>query len=270
MSTSLDWAQYCNLSLESFTTVPPSPVVTLDPPFLVYSEDLSLMVCTLCREALSGKTAIQKHLAQPPHQEYWKALEKSTRTSIMSTLSALSLLSYHSVPSIPTNQYYFPQLPLRFDTYKCPDCSHFTVDGKQARQHRIHAHNVRWDARTKRTDILYHIPAQLLFPRSNRGLFIPRLPLVAIYSTEVALPISQAPRSSRSSSRASSLSTTVSSPARQGSTLSAPSSSLPPANASLVDLLTPYLEKEQRALAKMSTSENLTSKNKSSFLRNSR
>src|ERR1700761_1692525 len=201
MSTSLDWAQYCNLSLESFTTVPPSPVVTLDPPFLVYSEDLSLMVCTLCREALSGKTTIQKHLAQPPHQEYWKALEKSTRTSIMSTLSALSLLSYHSVPSIPTNQYYFPQLPLRFDTYKCPDCSHFTVDGKQARQHRIHAHNVRWDARTKRTDILYHIPAQLLFPRSNRGLFIPRLPLVAIYSTEVALPAPRALPDSRFSTQ---------------------------------------------------------------------
>src|ERR1700743_2165291 len=178
MATSLDLSQYGHLSVESFTTVPSTPVRTLDPPFLVYCEDLSLLICVVCREALSGKTAVQKHLAQPPHQQHWKALEKSTRASIMSTLSALSLLSYHNMPSIPANQYYFPQLPLRFDTYQCPDCPYLTLDGKQARQHRIHAHNSRWDAKTKRTDILYHIPAQLLFPRSNRGLFIPKLPLI--------------------------------------------------------------------------------------------
>ena len=249
MATQLDLSRYVHLSRESFTTVTPSPVTTLDPSFLVYSSDLSIILCSVCREALSGKTSVTKHLSNPPHRQYWQDLEKSDRASILSALHSQALVAYHHLPRIPPNLYYFEQLPVIFDTYKCPDCPYFTLDGKKAREHRIHIHKIRWEATTKRTDILYNLPAQVLFPRGGRGLFIPKLPSLISYPAEVALSVPERQQPSTSSTLEPTISTT---------------------DSSAMDLLTPYLEKEELAVAKMSSSKNLTSKNKNAFLRNSR
>jgi hypothetical protein len=120
MPTSLDFRLYTNLTAESFLLVTPSLVATLEPDFLCYSSELSIVFCKVCREALSGKASLTKHITQPPHQQYWRNLEKSKRTSIISTLRSHSLVSYHALPEIPPNTYYFEQLPVIFDTFNAP------------------------------------------------------------------------------------------------------------------------------------------------------
>jgi hypothetical protein len=133
MSSFLNLHSYQNLTIESFNIVSPSPIISLNPPFFVYSEQLHLIFCTLCRLALPGKSSISRHLANPPHHLYWRDLDKTTRASILSILRSYPLMNYHQIPEIPPNTYYFRCLPLRFDTYKCPDCPYFTLDSKKAR-----------------------------------------------------------------------------------------------------------------------------------------
>lgn len=249
MPSPMDYTLYQTLTPESFKLIPSSTLTVLEPSFLSYSSHLSVIICSQCREALPGKTSLARHLTRPPHNIYWKDLTKSTRDAILSKLSSYSILSYHTLPAIPPNVYYFDCLPVRFDTYKCPDCDHFTIDSKKARQHRVQIHNSRWEKKTKRPDIIYNIPAQLLFPQSHRGLFIPKLPTPPSYISEPSLPLPVRPSRRPSPPVASEISTSP---------------------RILDDPLLLYLQKEEQAISMMSTNENLTSKNTSSFLRNSR
>ena len=158
---------------EDFITLEPTKVIELEPSFLTYNKELELLICSSCSLALINTKAIKKHLKER-HSSI-----KITK-ELLSNLESYSIKSYiDSNTSIPYNTYYFKDLTLILNEYKCFKCSFITTSYKKLRNHLVNIEGIKGTS-TKRRDDINTIPISILYPSLNKGLFIPKLPILGI------------------------------------------------------------------------------------------
>lgn len=177
----MDYSQYTDLRETSFTAVEPTKTEQLSINFLVYQPQLRVVICGLCREGILNRIQIRKHL-QRFHRPMISQLDNIDQR--IEEIEQLDIVNFDQQDPIPENTYYLVELPIVFNTFKCPECSFFSRSNKNIRKHRIEVHGQRAEGRQKRNDIIYHLPGQVLYPTVNKGLFIPQLPPVQVYVPE--------------------------------------------------------------------------------------
>jgi hypothetical protein len=159
---------------EDFVTLESTKVIELEPSFLTYNKDLEVLICSSCSLVIINTKTIKKHL---------KEKHPSTKVTkeVLSKLESYSIKSYiDSTTNIPYNTYYFKDLPIILKGYKCVKCPFITTSYKKLRNHLVTIEGIKGTSTKKREDITI-TPIQLLYPSLNKGLFIPKLPLIASY-----------------------------------------------------------------------------------------
>jgi superfamily II DNA helicase RecQ len=158
---------------EDFVTLESTKVIELEPSFLTYNKDLEVLICSSCSLVIINTKTIKKHL---------KEKHPSTKVTkeVLSKLESYSIKSYiDSTTNIPYNTYYFKDLPIILKGYKCVKCPFITTSYKKLRNHLVTIEGIKGTSTKKREDITI-TPIQLLYPSLNKGLFIPKLPLIGI------------------------------------------------------------------------------------------
>jgi Orsellinic acid/F9775 biosynthesis cluster protein D len=184
---------------EDFKTLEPTKVLELEPSFLEYNRELELLLCSLCDLALLNSKAINKHIKEK------HSSTKVTKT-LLNNLESYSIKSYlDSNTRIPNNTYYFKNLPLVLKGYRCYKCSSFlTTSYIKLRKHLVNIEGLKATSTKKREDIGNTItPLQVLYPSLNKGLFIPKLPIIGKNSLKTNTLLSRESSSSSSSNTSS-------------------------------------------------------------------
>jgi superfamily II DNA helicase RecQ len=249
---------YNNLYKEDFINIEPTLVNTLNPGFFKYNKDLKIIICSNCSLTLLNRKDIKKHLIKN-HLEYFNTT--SNIKEIIANLEALEITSYLELNNIPNNTYYFKDLPLSFNSYKCFKCDFITTSYKRIREHLIKVENIKNKDKTKRKDIISNIPITILFPSLNKGIFIPKLP--KLRSSSIIL--------SQENIKANS-SKIYSSSSNSSSSSSIDSNTNTNINKDNSSLILSYINRKEYILqeAKEEEANNLNNKALSSFLKNSR
>ena len=239
---------YNNLYKEDFINIEPTLVNTLDPSFLKYNKDLKIIICSNCSLTLLNKKDIKKHLIKN-HLDYFNTTNNIKE--IITNLEALEITSYLELNNIPNNTYYFKDLPLSFNSYKCFKCNFITTSYKNIKIHLIKVENIKNKDKTKRKDIINNIPIIILFPSLNKGIFIPKLPDLRP-SSIILSQENIKDNSNKISSSSSSISTSI--------------------DKDNSNLILSYINKKENILLKSKEEEvnNINNKALSSFLKNSR
>lgn len=248
----LDYSKYTSLSKEDFNLVEPTKVEDLNPSFFKYNKDLNIIICSTCFLTLLNTKDIKKHLIKN-HNDYYKNTKDIKE--IIVKLESLNIKSYLDLKDIPSNTYYFKDLPLSFNSYLCFKCNFITTSYKILRNHLVNKEGIKNKDNTKRKDIINNIPIIILYPSLNKGLFIPKLPLLepSLINKDKETTISTI--STRSNSISSSRSSSII------------DSTIDPSN-----LFLNYINKKEEILLKAKEIGESTISNKalSSFLKNSR
>ena len=143
----MSFNNYISLTKESFSTIEPTIVNTLNPDFFKYNKNLQIIICSICSLALLNKKDIKRHLLKN-HLEYYN--NTYNIKEIIKELEDLDLKSYLELNNIPNNIYYFKDLPIRFDSYKCFKCDYITTSHKNIKIHLIKKEGIKNKDKSKR------------------------------------------------------------------------------------------------------------------------
>ena len=167
-----------NYTKEDFTILEPTKVedleLGLELNFLKYNKDLSILICSTCSLAFINSKSIKKHLKE-------KHPTINITKDLLSKLESYNIISYiDSKNNIPNNTYYFKDLPISFNNYKCYKCDFITTSYRKIRIHLVNIEGIKATNTKKREDITPTTPIQILYPSLSKGLFIPKLPTRSI------------------------------------------------------------------------------------------
>ena len=246
----MSFNNYINLTQEYFNSIEPTLVTILNPDFFKYNKDLEIIICSTCSLALLNKKDIKKHLLKN-HLEYYN--NTLNIKEIIKELEDLNIKSYLELNNIPNNKYYFKDLPIRFNSYKCFKCDYISTSNKKIREHLIKKENIKNKDNKKIKEIINNIPIIILYPTLNKGIFIPKL----IKNTSLELELKESSNNLNliSSSNSSSSNLSIKS------------------NNSNSNLILNYINKKEDIILKAKEkgeSNIINSKALSSFLKNSR
>lgn len=182
----MDYTLYTNIKESDYTNIIPSKIITLNPSFLVYNSDLTIIICIECKLAILSTNNIKEHL-KTKHSIFYKS--KLFSDDILTTLNKSNITNYKANKDIEYNKYYFAELPLIFNSYKCLKCNYLALNSKPIRKHLIKQHNIKTEDKTRSKSIIYNLPVQCLYPnnKDNYGLFIPILPSLNILDLDTNL-----------------------------------------------------------------------------------
>lgn len=151
----------------------------LDNTIITYNKDLNLIFCSNCNINLTRSNYI-KHLKLRHKNTLKEYKDNSKLDSLRDILDNLEIATLNTLErDIEPNKYYFKELPLILNGYKCLECNYININYKAIRQH----YNLEHNTNTKRTNtkasyILNNIPLQLIegYNRHKKLYFIPKLP----------------------------------------------------------------------------------------------
>ena len=135
----MDYSLYTSLTPESFHTIKPTRVITLNPDFFKYSLDFKVIICSSCALSLLAKSNIKDHLKER-HPAYY--IQTRSIQDIIKKLESLELTKHSNNQNVPWNTYYFTDLKLYFNTYKCLNCDFITTAYKLIRRHLNKEHSI--------------------------------------------------------------------------------------------------------------------------------
>ena len=144
-----------------------------------FNRELSILFCKICSSNLFKDNTL-KHLKEKHKVIFKEYISKDLIISIKEVLDSLECPSFNSLlTNLGSNSYFFRELNIIFNGYKCYECSYSNANSKQIRKHYRKEHRViEEDTRsnTKATYILENIPLQLITRVNTRSYFIPKLP----------------------------------------------------------------------------------------------
>ena len=140
-----------NYTKEDFTILEPTKVedleLGLELNFLKYNKDLSILICSTCSLAFINSKSIKKHLKE-------KHPTINITKDLLSKLESYNIISYiDSKNNIPNNTYYFKDLPISFNNYKCYKCDFITTSYRKIRIHLVNIEGIKATNTKKREDI---------------------------------------------------------------------------------------------------------------------
>ena len=159
--------------------VVPSPTITIEDSIIEYSLELKVLFCNICSINLTYTNYI-KHLSSKHSIKYKEYKENNTLEKIKNNINLKEFNSIKDLEEIlEPNKYYFKDLPLLFNNYKCLECNFVNINLKSIRIHYNKEHiNLNKTLKTKASYIIENIPLQLLegFKNNYKIYFIPKPP----------------------------------------------------------------------------------------------
>lgn len=155
--------------------IPCTPVQPIRDSGIYYSRDLKLLWCFGCSKVQSPNTFV-RHLKKQHRTAYCRL--KKTLTSIREEISALVLENVEEI-TISHNTYYFSNLPITFENFKCRECSYVDINRKNVRKHFRQRHPCCVKSVNQKVDhVLENVPLQVIegLPNNRKIYFIPKLP----------------------------------------------------------------------------------------------
>ena len=141
---------------EDFITLEPTKVIDLELglelSFLKYNKELSILIYSTCSLAFINSKSIKKHLKE-------KHSTIIITKELLNKLESYNIISYiDSNNNIPNNTYYFKDLPITFNNYKCYKYDFITTSYKKLRNHLVNKEGIKATSTKKREDITPNTP----------------------------------------------------------------------------------------------------------------
>ena len=181
--------------------IEPNLTITLGDTIIKYSKDIKVLFCSNCLINLTSTNYI-KHLQKKHLGIYNNYEEEKLINTLKSKIASLEFNNIEEiVEELEFNKYYFKELPITFNNYKCLERNFTNINRKNIRIHYNKEHSLEEDTTnttnttTKATYIIEDVPLQYLegYKDSKKIYFIPKIPRINIIEEE--------PTTTRSSSR---------------------------------------------------------------------
>ena len=161
-----------NLIQHTYTTILENTIIT-------YNYDIKVLFCANCSRNLTIENYI-KHLKKF-HLDIFNNYQENNIINVLK--NKVNTLEYNNIEILKTvlepNKYYFKELPLIFNNFKCLDCDYININYKEIRKHYNKNHSSFNSRTTKKVNyIINKVPLQLLegFKDNKKIYFIPKLP----------------------------------------------------------------------------------------------
>lgn len=167
------------ITLENYNNnISPTTTTTLENTIINYNSNIKALFCFNCRINLTKSNYIN-HLKKR-HSIIYKDYKNNNKLN--SLLNKVNSLDFYDIDEINTelgyNKYYFRELPIIFNNYKCRECLYINIDRKNIRIHFNKNHDNNNKSSKKEADyIISNIPLQFLegFKYNTKIYFIPKL-----------------------------------------------------------------------------------------------
>ena len=146
-----------------------------------YNSELGLLFCSHCRISL-GPKSFEVHFRDNHVTMYKDMKGKKTLSTMKATIQSLT---YHSIDQVQAQMvpeaFFFADLDVNMNGFKCRDCTFVHPDRKQLRVHHNKTHETvaaPKGTNTKAPFVMENIPLQTLggFDKNKKIFFIPKLP----------------------------------------------------------------------------------------------
>lgn len=161
------------------TKVKPTKTIFLEDTIITYSSKLEVIFCSICKKNLTKNNYI-RHLKEK-HSTIFKDYKNTNKLENLNLkISSLDLAILEDLKAkIEPAKYYFKDLDININGFKCLECNYININSKEIRKH----YNLEYNRRENRTNLKadYYInlvPLQVLkgFKAANKIYFISKLP----------------------------------------------------------------------------------------------
>ena len=170
--------------------IEPNKTITLEDTIIKYSKDIKVLFCSNCLINLTTTNYI-KHLKKKHLGIYNNYKEEDLINILKSKIANLEFNTLEeTVELLKFNKYYFKELPLIFNNYKCLECNFININRKSIRIHynKKHSRDLNTTTTTtKATYIIEDVPLQFIegYKTSKKIYFIPKIPIVSNRNTRI-------------------------------------------------------------------------------------
>ena len=170
--------------------IEPNETITLEDTIIKYSKDIKVLFCSNCLINLTTTNYI-KHLKKKHLGIYDNYKEEDLINILKSKIANLEFNTLEEIVELlKFNKYYFKELPLIFNNYKCLEFNFININRKSIRIHynKIHSRDLNTTTTTtKATYIIEDVSLQFIegYKTSKKIYFIPKIPIVSNRNTRI-------------------------------------------------------------------------------------
>lgn len=184
-----------------FKDIASSSTISLNPSFLEYYTSIKVLGCNLCKTSISSTlTSIKKHLKEK-HSSFLKETSKEELKRLILDISLLDYNTIEALSNIEPNRYYYPNLELNLNSFKCIRYNYTSSSNITIRAHLNKEHNLKGNKGVKSSLYLDNIPISIIkgLEANNKVTFIPKLPIIASKDIEIlSKPLATSSKSNKS------------------------------------------------------------------------
>lgn len=179
--------------------IEPTSTTLIENTIISYNKEVGIVFCNICFINLY-KSKILEHLKNKHSILYKEYINKNLITNITNITNTLDLEDFTSLLNkLSFNRYYFKEINIIFNGYKCRECFYINPYYKEIRKHYNKKHlEGKSNRRTniKANYILENVPIEIISSniRNIKGYFIPRLPFKEIIDRVLDFNTSNSPR----------------------------------------------------------------------------
>jgi superfamily II DNA/RNA helicase len=166
------------ITFSNYNNIEPSTTISLENTILSYNSNIKAIFCLNCSVNLVKSNYI-KHLSKFHSRLFKEYKESNIFKDLEDKIKSLEVLSIEdTIEELGYNKYYFKELPLLFNNFKCKECFFINISRKNIRIHynKIHFNNNK-NSKLEANYIINNIPLQYLegFKNNTKIYFIPKL-----------------------------------------------------------------------------------------------
>ena len=181
--------------------------ITIENTIIKYSKDIKVLFCSNCLINLNTTNYI-KYLKKKDLGIYNNYKEENLINTLKDRIINLEFNTLEEIVEVlEFNKYYFKELPINFNNYKCLECNFINTNRKNIRIHfnKKHIRDSNTNTTCKATYIIENIPLQFLEGYKDNKIvyFIPKIPTVSNRNTRIERESIPTSVSSRNSNRSS-------------------------------------------------------------------
>ena len=187
--------------------IEPNKTITIENTIIKYSKDIKVLFCSNCLINLNTTNYI-KYLKKKHLGIYNNYKEENLINTLKDRIINLEFNTLEEIVEVlEFNKYYFKELPITFNNYKCLECNFININRKNIRIHfnKKHIRDSNTNTTSKATYIIENISLQFLEGYKDNKIvyFIPKIPTVSNRNTRIERESIPTRVSSRNSYRSS-------------------------------------------------------------------
>ena len=167
------------LTLENYNNnISPTITTSLENTIITYNNSIKAIFCSNCSINLTYNNYLN-YLKKRHSIIYKEYKNNNILNSLVNKINSLEFYDLNKIiKELEYNKYYFKELPIIFNNYKCLECLYTNINREKIRKHFNKNHsNTNKSSRKEVNYIINNIPLQLLegFKNNTKLYFIPKL-----------------------------------------------------------------------------------------------